>query len=57
VVELAVRVAACGEDEHRAAQSSFPGGLVERDVPEHEPGEHDEQLARARVEPRGVKLL
>jgi len=57
VVELAVRVAAGGEDEHRPAQSGLAVSVVVDDVVEHEPGEHDEQLARAWVEPGGIQLL
>jgi hypothetical protein len=51
-----VRIPAGRKDEHRAAHSGFPVGLVEPDVADHEPGEHDEQLGRACVEPRGFEL-
>ncbi len=56
-VELAVRVAAGGEDEHRAAPGGIELRLGNRDVVLHEPAQHHEELARARVEARLLELL
>ena len=56
-VELAVRVAAGGEDEHRAAAGGVELRLGNRNVLLHEPAENHEELARPRVEPRLLELL
>ena len=55
MVELAVRVAARGEHEHRAAQRRLAVTGVDRDVLHHEPNEHREQLRRACVEAAGLE--
>jgi hypothetical protein len=57
VVDLAVRVAARCEHEHRPAECRLSVGLSELDVAENEPGEHDEKLGRVHVEPCALQLL
>jgi hypothetical protein len=52
-----VWVAARCEDEHRPAECGLSVGFAELDVAEDEPGEHDEELGRVRVEPRALQLL
>jgi hypothetical protein len=56
-VELAVRVAAGREYEERPAASGVQLVVVDRHLAEHEPDECDEQLARVRLEPRGLELF
>ena len=52
-----MRVAAGGEDEHRAAASRIQLAFVDRYLALHEPAENDLQLARARVELGSLELL
>src|SRR6185437_822167 len=55
--DVAVRVAARGEDEHRPAAGRVELRVLDRDVVPREPAEDDEQLARARIEPGLLELL
>src|SRR6478672_1330721 len=55
--DVAMRVAAGGEDEHRAAASRVQLAFVDRYLALHEPAENDRQLARARVELGSLELL
>ena len=48
-VELAMRIAACREHEHRASPGGVQVVLWDRDRVEHEPDERDEQLCLARL--------
>src|SRR5947209_2479221 len=53
----AAGLAARGRHERRAAQAGLPVRLVDLDVACNEPDEHDEHLARVRVEAGGHELL
>jgi hypothetical protein len=57
MVDLPVRVAAGGEDEHCPAHGGLAFCRVEVDVVEDEPCEHDEQLAGVGVEASCFELL
>jgi hypothetical protein len=56
-LELALRVAARGEDEQRSPASRVQLGFVDLQLLEDEPGERDEQFARTGLQPALLERL
>ena len=48
-IEVAMRIAARGEDEHRAPPGGIQVVFGDRDPVEHEPDQRDEELGPARL--------